>query len=221
MRLLYFSDLHNDTAAADDIVRDSAKVDVVVGAGDYCNIHRGLVEIVSILGRIDRPCILVAGNAETTDELRSACRNHRNFHVLHGESVTVAGMTFFGIGGGIPVTPFGSWSYDFTEDEATELMQPCPPGCVLVSHSPPKGVLDLSSRGLGLGSTAIAAAVRRTQPIAVVCGHIHESGGQYALRDSTWVVNAGPRFPHICVVDQTQDGRWNVQWVSRSGNTSA
>ncbi len=72
MRLLYFSDLHNATTAAHDIVRDSAKVDVVVGAGDYCNMHRGLEGMIAILGRIDRPCILVAGNAETTDELRSA-----------------------------------------------------------------------------------------------------------------------------------------------------
>jgi Icc-related predicted phosphoesterase len=216
MRLLYFSDLHNDTSAAEAVARDSANVDVVVGAGDYCNIHRGLESTLAILARVNCPCILVAGNAETTDELRNACRKHSHLHVLHGEEVTLEGITFFGIGGGIPVTPFGAWSYDFTEEEAAELLRPCPKGCILVSHSPPKGVLDMSSRGLSLGSTAVAEAIRHIHPIVVVCGHIHESGGKSAMMGSSVVVNAGPRFPQICVVNPTDDGEWTIDWKPRS-----
>ncbi len=47
-----------------------------------------------------------------------ACRNWKSAHVLDGTQIAIDGITFFGIGGGIPVTPFGSWSYDFTEKEA-------------------------------------------------------------------------------------------------------
>lgn len=215
MRLLYFSDLHNDIAAARDVVEDSAKVDVVVGAGDYCNIHRGLDATISILGEIERPCILVAGNAESTEELRSACETFPHLYVLHGNSTTVDGMTFFGIGGGIPTTPFGDWSYDFSESEAEQLLRPCPAGCILVSHSPPKGVLDVSSRGLSLGSTAISAVIQHRQPIAVVCGHIHESGGKRAMLGSTVVVNAGPHFSEFCILEASRDGRCHVRWEAR------
>src|SRR5207253_2443393 len=109
--------------------------------------RRDLHVCLDVLQAIDRPTVLVPGNNESTDELDRACRDWPTAHVLHGAAVTLAGVTFFGLGGGIPVTPFGSWSYDFTEDQATELLASCPAGCVLVSHSPPRGAVDLSSRG--------------------------------------------------------------------------
>lgn len=215
MRLLLFSDLHNNAAVARDIVRDSRRVDVVIGAGDFCNMHRGLDSVVSILSRIERPSILVPGNAETTDELQTACRIWPSAHILHGSSVVIDGVTFFGIGGGIPVTPFGSWSYDFTESEAESLLASCPAGCVFVSHSPPKEVLDASSTRNGLGSTTIRNAILRSRSPLAVCGHIHDSGGRSEQLGETIVVNAGPEFPHICVLKPTADGSLNVGWEVR------
>ena len=60
-----------------------------------------------------------------------------------------------------------------TPEEAEALLHPCPEGCILVSHSPPKGAVDVSSRGRGLGSTAIRSAVLARNPRLMVCGHIH------------------------------------------------
>jgi Icc-related predicted phosphoesterase len=80
-------------------------------------------------------------------------------------------VEFFGLGGGIPVTPFGAWSYDFTEEQAAELLSGCPKGGVLVSHSPPKGAVDVDSRGRSLGSVAVRDAVDRLEPVLVVCAH--------------------------------------------------
>jgi Icc-related predicted phosphoesterase len=100
---------------------------------------------------------------------------------------------FFGIGGGIPITPFGDWSYDFSEAQAAELLRACPPGAVLVSHSPPKGVVDVDAAGRSLGSTAVRDAVIRLRPRLVVCGHIHASGGNRAQIGTTPIINAGPR----------------------------
>src|SRR5262249_7874393 len=97
-----------------------------------------------------------------------------------------------GLGGGVPVTPFGSWSYDLTEEQAAGLLAGCPPGAVLVSHSPPQGAVDVSSRGQSLGSVSVRAAIQRTRPLLVVCGHIHASAGQQASIGTTPVVNAGP-----------------------------
>jgi len=64
---------------------------------------------------------------------------------------------------------------------------------VLVTHSPPKGCLDVASEGKSLGSTAIRATIESTKPRLVVCGHIHASGGQSAKLGDTPVVNAGPK----------------------------
>ena len=192
MKLLLLSDVHNDARAARRLVDRAAAVDVVIGAGDFGNVRRDLRPCIDVLRAIQRPAVLVAGNNESTEELREACRTWKSAHVLHGSGVTLHGVSFFGIGGGIPVTPFGSWSYDFTEEEATVLLAECPAGCVLVSHSPPQGAVDRDSRGRNLGSAAVRDAVMRLAPVLVVCGHIHASAGQHARLGTSPVVNAGP-----------------------------
>lgn len=192
MKLLLFSDLHADVAAAKCLVEMAQFADVVVGAGDFGNMRREVDRTISVLRAIEKPAVLVAGNNESTEELRDACRDWPIARVLHGNGVTIQGVDFFGIGGGIPVTPFGSWSYDFTEAQAIELLANAPSGCVLVSHSPPQGCVDVSSRGLRLGSTAVRETILRVKPRLVVCGHIHESAGKQAPLDATMVINAGP-----------------------------
>jgi len=190
--LLLFSDVHNDRAACRTLVDRAAEVDVVVGAGDIAVARRELETTIEWLAPIETPTVLVPGNAETEDELRSACRDWAAARVLHGNGATVEGLPFFGIGGGIPVTPFGPWSYDFTEDEAETLLAECPEEAILVSHSPPKGVVDRDSRGRSLGSTAVRNAIEERKPRLTVCGHIHGSWGETGTLAGTPVVNAGP-----------------------------
>jgi Icc-related predicted phosphoesterase len=193
VKLLLFSDLHCDTEAAQRLVDRARSADVIVGAGDFGNVRRGINTCIDILKAIAKLAILAAGNNESTEELVEACRNWPQAHVLHGSAVEVAGIMFFGIGGGIPITPFGSWSYDFTEEQAAELLAGCPKGCVLVSHSPPMGAVDVSSSGQSLCSTAVREAILRQQPLLVVCGHIHASGGQHAILGQSPVINARSR----------------------------
>ena len=192
MKLLVFSDIHADLRAASNLVKRSADVDVVVGAGDYGVPLQELGEMIRALMKIEKPTVLVSGNCENTDDLKSACRTWQNAHVLHGEQVTIDGMSFYGIGGGIPITPFGSWSYDFSEDEASQLLKGCPPDGVLISHSPPKGILDLSSDGRRLGSTALRDTIISKNPLLVICGHIHAGAGQIDRFGESTIINAGP-----------------------------
>jgi Icc-related predicted phosphoesterase len=192
MKLLLFSDLHADAAAARRLVKRSDAADVLVGAGDFGNIRRHVQVCIDVLRAIDKPAVLVAGNNETTAELVEACRDWPQAHVLHGSTVTIDGVQFFGLGGGVPVTPFGAWSYDFTEEQAAKLLSGCPKGCVLVSHSPPKGAVDVDSRGRSLGSVAVRDAITRLEPLLVVCGHIHDCAGQHVRLGRSPVVNAGP-----------------------------
>src|SRR5438552_1835258 len=180
MKLLLFSDLHTDTSAATRIVGMAHGADVVIGAGDFANARQGISACIDILRTIRVPTVLVPGNNESYEELVEACANWRSAAVLHGTSVETAGVTFFGIGGGIPVTPFGDWSYDFSEADAANMLRNCPSGAVLISHSPPKGAVDVSSSGHSLGSTAVRDAVIRLKPRLVVCGHIHACAGQRA-----------------------------------------
>ena len=192
MKLLLFSDIHADLEAARQIVAKSREVDVVIGAGDFATMSRGLKSCIDVLFQIDRPTVLVPGNNEWPDQLLAACKDWKSVHVLHGRGIQIDGVSFFGLGGGAPVTPFGDWSFDLSEEQAAKLLEACPDGAVLVSHSPPKGVLDRSSSGQSLGSTAVRDAIIQKNPRLVVSGHIHASAGKSATLNATTVVNAGP-----------------------------
>lgn len=191
-RLLLFSDVHGDLDACRNLVARANEVDVVVGAGDFCVARRNLQAPIDVLSEIETPTVLVPGNAETEEELTNACRDWSAAHVLHGTGVTLKGVPFFGIGGGIPITPFGPWSYDLTEETARDLLTDCPKNGVLVSHSPPKNAVDRNSKGKHLGSTAVREAIEAKTPVLTVCGHIHGSWGETAEIGATTVVNAGP-----------------------------
>ena len=192
MRLLLVSDLHTDLTAAASIVERAPEFDVVVGAGDFAVKRRGLERIMGVLAPIETPSVLVPGNGESVEELAEACRDWPAAHVLHGDGIDIGDVPFFGLGGGVPVTPFGAWSYDFTEDEARALLADCPPEAVLVTHSPPLGHADTNRAGRHLGSRAVLETVERTRPRLVVCGHIHDAWGVRSRSGDTPIVNAGP-----------------------------
>jgi Icc-related predicted phosphoesterase len=191
MRILAFSDLHRDLDQAARLVEMSTDADVVIGAGDFASVHEGLEPTIEALAGIEVPTILVPGNNETADALRAAAAGWEAATVLHGESTTIDGVEFFGLGAGIPVTPW-DWSFDLSDDEATERLADCPDGGVLVVHSPPHGHVDASSAGDHLGSAAILEAIEAKQPRLAVCGHIHESWGERSRVGETEVVNLGP-----------------------------
>ena len=132
------------------------------------------------------PFLAVPGNNETEDALRSATAAT----VLHGEGD--ADRRLWGLGAGIPTTPW-DWSFDLSEEEAAKRLQDMPAALdLLILHSPPYGHCDVSGQGEHLGSRAIADAIEAKQPRVAVCGHIHESWGAESRIGETQVINLGP-----------------------------
>lgn len=191
MRLLAFSDIHCDLDQAATLVERSAEADVVVGAGDFGSVHKGVAETIDALSGIRVPTVLVPGNNETEEELRAAASAWESATVLHGEGTEIDGVPFWGLGAGVPTTPW-DWSFDLSDEEAAPMLEGCPEGSVLVIHSPPRGHADQSGSGDHLGSEAIAAAIERRRPRYALCGHIHESWGSRSQLGETEVVNLGP-----------------------------
>lgn len=189
MKILAFSDVHLARNRMLEIVDAAPEADMVIGAGDFCNARVGIEAAMEVLAPISGKAIYVPGNAESADELRGAT----SATVLHGDAVEVDGIRIFGIGYAVPVTPFGEWSCDLTEETATEMLAACVAPCdILISHSPPKGVADVNASGLSLGSTSVLEAIERVQPTYCFCGHIHDSWNKRGTVGETRVHNLGP-----------------------------
>jgi len=190
MKILAFSDLHMSRRKAALLVEASAEADLVIGAGDFCNMRQGLDEAMAMLAGLAAPAIFVPGNGESFEELRDAAPPGAT--VLHGSGCAIDGVAFYGLGYGVPVTPFGSWSCDLTEVAARNMLAVCPKGAVLVVHSPPFGFGDRTGAGQHVGSRAILETVESKRPKLVLCGHIHDSWGAREMTGDTLVANLGP-----------------------------
>ncbi len=192
MKLLAFSDLHRDLGQAAKLVEMSADADVVIGAGDFASVHEGLEETIEALAEITAPTVLVPGNNETDEALRAASAVWRSATVLHGGGMTIDGVEFFGLGAGVPVTPW-EWSFDLDDDDAMTMLSLCPENAVLVLHSPPRGHCDSNGGGDHFGSPALLRTIEEKAPRLAVCGHIHESWGCESTIGETPIRNLGPK----------------------------
>jgi uncharacterized protein len=192
VKLLAFSDLHRDLTQAAKLVEMSAEADVVIGAGDFASVHEGLEETIDALAAIETPTVLVPGNNETDEALREATAGWRAATVLHGGGTTIAGVEFFGLGAGIPVTPW-DWSFDLNEEKAAVMLALCPENAVLVLHSPPLGHCDANGSGQSFGSPILLRTIEERNPRLAVCGHIHESWGCESKIGDSPLYNLGPK----------------------------
>ena len=115
---------------------------------------------------------------------------------LRDSAVSVGGKTFYGT----PWTPeFCNWGFMYkTAKEGHEHFSKIPEGIdVLISHGPPRGILDscpdVFARETGalakVGSKELLFHINRVKPKLVVMGHIHHSYGQ-TTRDGITYVNA-------------------------------
>jgi len=125
--------------------------------------------------------IVVGNDCEPSDRLRLL---RKRVNDLHSKPKIIDGVAFLGLEGSSG--DIGIILY--TEDEAQNhlekqwdiVSEKDPEMVVLVSHAPPKGVLDLSRRfGINnIGSIAVKDFITTHDVNLVVCGHSHINGGR-------------------------------------------
>ncbi len=193
MKILAFSDLHCDTAAAQQIVDAAAAADLLVGAGDFGARGQDEAGVLRILQQVSVPTLIVAGNHDRPQALAQLCANWDNGHFLAGETIVINDVPFFGLGAAIPSSNDAAWDHAISEQHAAQLLADCPENAVLITHSPPHGHADLQRTGEHEGSTAIRDAIVQKQPLLNLCGHIHFAWGGVSKIGRTPIHNLGPR----------------------------
>lgn len=192
MRILACSDLHGDLDATRRLLSDAGAADVIVVAGDLGNEGKGAEPVLSLLRSAARPVVLVAGNHDSLAVLRSYCADWPGGHLLHGTALRLQGQLFFGLGGEIPRSRDALWNLAVSETQASRMFAACPPGAVLITHTPPHGLCDRQKNGRHAGARVVRDVLMRTAPRLHLCGHVQAAFGQEERVGECTVRNLGP-----------------------------
>lgn len=201
MRILCLSDVHGDRAAVsrleDYLV--GKKFDYVFMLGDYSghdgfhdiNVNREDLEL--LLGVLKNYKVkAIPGNCDRPELLEVLDKHDIN---LHEKTIKMSGVAFIGLGGSNK-TPFNT-PFELTEEEIHSKLKKLIEASksehiVMVTHCPPKNTkCDVVGSGAHVGSSALRQIVDAYKPSAIVCSHIHESGGLEDKVEDTLVVNVG------------------------------
>lgn len=192
MKILAFSDVHMNIDFMDEVVAQSASADVVIAAGDFANRGGSAALILEQIAKIEKPVVMVSGNHDNLMELTKLCDGLEHVYLLHGDGICIQGMDFYGLGCEVPRTNQENWNEWLGEDAAERMLEKCPSGAVLVTHSPACGHCDLQIYGANEGSAAVLDCVKNKQPKLHLCGHIHNAWGVSSRIGNTPTHNLGP-----------------------------
>ena len=189
MRLVVISDTHGAHEELGEL-----QGDVLIHCGDFESIFESDPQIVEKVddwfarqrfGRI----YCVGGNHDEELERRVALTDQpfKNAIWLHERRDMFRGYCFYGASW-VPYLrdfPF------FADADALEAAWARIPGDVdvLMTHTPPKDVLDVSSKGQSLGCPHLAERLKQVAPGLHCFGHVHKSRGETTV-GATRYVNA-------------------------------
>ncbi|PWU00863.1 MAG: hypothetical protein C5B51_24290 [Terriglobia bacterium] len=175
MRLLIFSDIHNDWKTLERLLQIEAEY--YIAAGDQVTWAKGLERCGEILQQRAANMYVLPGNHESAEQVSTMCARY-GMHDFHQRHFQVGKWQVAGLGYSNP-TPFNTPG-EYSEPQLAERLrrfahlQPL----VLICHAPPHGTaLDQIRPGLHAGSTAVHDFIRDYQPDYFFCGHIHEAEG--------------------------------------------
>ncbi|MFX0069044.1 MAG: metallophosphoesterase [Candidatus Hodarchaeota archaeon] len=127
------------------------------------------------------PVLLIPGNHDAPEIFSEEAAKFSNLFNIHKNYYFKSEIVFVGYGGA-QLSPF-EFRSEFDEENAlAELLEILEQVSsydkkIMITHAPPFELRDLTKRG-HVGSRAIREAYERAEPLALVCGHIHESAGR-------------------------------------------
>lgn len=185
--------------------------DVLIHCGDFSS-YGDLDEVADFAEFIGKQNfkhkIVIAGNHDWSfeDDRREQAEGlllEQGIIYLNGSGIELEGMHFWGS----PIQPeFCHWAFNLPRGAAlAEHWLTIPTNTdVLITHTPPYGILDTCYDGRNVGCEDLLEAVKQIQPKVHAFGHIHESHGTQKI-DNTLFVNASSldekyRFANSAIV---------------------
>lgn len=171
MTILHLSDTHGVHRSLDKL----PSADVIVHSGDITmnGSAREAMDFMDWFCNLEYAHkIFIAGNHDICLYGATIDGLDKNCHYLCNSSVTIQGLTFYGI----PM-----FSKDCTSGRQKQFYEHIPDAVdVLITHSPPYGILDYDGR-VTYGSEDLLARLVFLQPKLHLFGHIHPANGVLTL----------------------------------------
>lgn len=195
MIILAFADLHGNTAAIQQVLQQEEKPDLVLLMGDITSFGKrdAAEKVISVIDQYNLQTLGVHGNCDYDSVLEYMRERSMS---LHSRCMLWNGVAFAGVGYSLPCPGRTPGEIDeerfsrYLAAAAAELPAGFP--FVLVTHEPPLDTkADLAYTGNHVGSRSIRDFIEEHQPIACLCGHIHEATGLDYIGD-TLILNPGP-----------------------------
>ena len=171
--ILHVSDMHCASHKVAELL-ERETYDLVLATGDFECVDTA----EAVLARSHAPVYAVTGNMDDP----SIARVLRDAGaLLDGRTATVMGLRIGGVGGLDPASSIASLERRL-DGEGLD---------ILISHHPPKGVLDRTFIGVRIGLKELWPIIEKARPGLHAFGHVHEARG-VEERGGTVFVNAGP-----------------------------
>jgi Icc-related predicted phosphoesterase len=203
----------SDTHGKHEQVQIPEGTDMLIHAGDFSNTklpamnHNEVIDFLMWLQQ--QPVkykVIIAGNHDTSIESRLITKKDfkdKGIIYLEHESIEIEGIKIFGS----PYTPeFHNWAFNRKREKLGKIWDSIPDDIhVLITHGPPKGILDSASRDKNnhehVGCSALLKKVLKIQPKIHITGHIHHNGDN--LNNGTFkLLNYKTIFANVsCVKD--------------------
>jgi Icc-related predicted phosphoesterase len=202
VKVLIFSDIHNDARALEKLMATEA--DYYFCAGDLVYWGRTLDAMGEILQKRGEKVYVIPGNHESAQQVTDLCARF-GLNDFHGGHIEIDGFHVTGLGYSNP-TPFetpGEYSEDELETRLHHFdgLKPM----ISICHVPPQGtMLDRITNLKHAGSRAVRAFLQREQPRFFFCGHIHEAAGAQEKLGETSAMNVG-RKGYMLDLDKQRD----------------
>lgn len=200
MNFLVISDLHANNSVLDKLDEEFKKADAVLFGGDFAECFKpetGKAALEALCQKHEN-ILAVLGNCDNEDFLESI--EEKDISV-EKSMVFHEGLAFAGSGGGTIFTGKTEFErteedilsdYDIVKDSVEQSGdESLWKSLILISHNPPKDTkCDAVNADLHAGSQLFTDFIKEKQPLAVVCGHIHEGCGIDKI-GNTVVINPG------------------------------
>ena len=192
MKILAFSDTHLHKKAIQMIKENSAKVDLLICAGDISIFGRGLKEVLKELDNsIKKPLFIIPGNHEEGSPLEEICKPLKNVHYMHKRAKKIGDYIFFFWGGG------GFAQRNPSLETATEKFKQQKKKedkVIFITHAPPYHTeLDFLDWAGHVGCKSERKFIQEIKPVLHICGHLHENfNKKQILYKKTLVLSPGP-----------------------------